>query len=146
MEPEEDKQFQSPSNGGSAAGPNPPPAGPKPGSYQEATPKVDNFSPPQEAKGDSSGGSFDMPSDEEIKKPETPPQEQNTQSIKPEVSEEEPEDVFAKKPAESSAEQSGGPTSMAPKEPLGGEETPTPPPPAEGQKLDIPEHKDYGYL
>ena len=141
MEQEEDKQFQSPSNGGSAAGPNPPPAGPKHGGYQEATPKVDNFSPPQEPKGDSSGGSFDMPSDEEIKKPETPSQEQNTQSIKPEISEEEPEDVFAKKEETPPPPPSEPGNELKPKP-----ETTPPPPPAEGQKLDIPEHKGYGYL
>lgn len=139
-----DKQFQTPNNNGNAAGPNPPPAGPKPGSYQEATPKVDNFSPPQGR--DSSGGSFAMPSDEELKKPETPPQEQSTQSIRPTAPEEEPEDVFAKKPAESPAGQSGGPATVSPGETLGGEETPPPPPPTEGQKLDIPGNKGYGYL
>ena len=118
-----------------------------PKSYEESTPKVDNFSPPQgEQKdnigGDSSGGSFEMPSSGQIKN--QPPQESpKTQSIRTET-EEEPEDVFEKKeetttPAEPKVESGTTLKSVEP-EPAGNDQ-------GGGQKLDIPqEKKGYGCL
>ncbi|MCX6811835.1 MAG: type II secretion system protein GspG [Candidatus Berkelbacteria bacterium] len=147
MEQEGNKNFQGPNKGENEGDlNNPPPAGGTPGEYQQPTPKVDNFSPPQGEGGDSSGESFKMPQSEEMKTPETPetpetpPKEPESTQIKP-IAEEEPEDVFAEK------EETSPPTPEPKPEPELKPQTPSTPPPSDGQKLDIPqENKGYGYL
>ncbi len=135
MEPDKKQNFGQSSNLNQGDD-NPPPAFGNQETTPKKTPKVDNFSPPKDSEGDSSAGSFAMPSDEELKKPETSSQEQSTQSIKPEVSEEEPEDVFAKTEAPPEPKTEAQPKPAIP-----------PPPPTGGQKLDMPqEKKSYGCL
>lgn len=155
MEQDKDKQFIIPKNEDDLEGATPPPSEKaveinkkegSPGTNEETTPKVDNFTPPQGEK--ASAGSLAMPSDKETKTFESPAKE-SLENETPSTETEEVEDVFAPK------EETPPPPSPAKPEPVPEPGTPTPPPPIEpvssdggqgGQKLDISENKGYGWL
>ncbi|TSC90823.1 MAG: hypothetical protein CEN92_372, partial [Candidatus Berkelbacteria bacterium Licking1014_96] len=119
-------QFKVPSDDGESAGKNPPAQGER-GSYQEATPKVDNFSPPKEE-------TFKTPpNDEEVEDVFEEPKSQPP--VSPAASQSEPTltPISVEKPIEPK-DNRGEPVSLAADH-------------SEEQKIDLPkEKKGHGCL